>query len=131
MKTNSVKWHAPLFKSSNLKHFKAPPHAFCPSTRPARGHFGNGTCGAGWREKAGLESIDTQVIRIPIVYRDFDDFWESNTVLIGPQGKIISGMSTSEREKLRTDLRNRLPTASDGRIVYESFANAVKGRVRG
>ena len=81
-------------------------------------------------EKAGLESIDTQVIRIPIVYRDFDDFWESNTVLIGPQGKIISGMSTSEREKLRTDLRNRLPTASDGRIVYESFA-AVKGRVRG
>ncbi|MGA6940242.1 MAG: class I SAM-dependent methyltransferase [Pseudolabrys sp.] len=82
-------------------------------------------------EKAGLESIDTQVIRIPIVYRDFDDFWESNTVLIGPQGKIISGMSTSEREKLRADLRNRLPTASDGRIVYESFANAVKGRVRG
>ena len=82
-------------------------------------------------EKAGLESIDTQVIRIPIVYRDFDDFWESNTVLIGPQGKIISGMSTSEREKLRTDLRNRLPTASDGRIVYESFANAVKGQVRG
>jgi hypothetical protein len=50
-------------------------------------------------EKAGLESIDTQVIRIPIVYRDFDDFWESNTVLIGPQGKIISGMSTSERER--------------------------------
>ena len=75
--------------------------------------------------------IDTQVIRIPIVYRDFDDFWEFNTVLIGPQGKIISGMSTSEREKLRTDLRNRLPTASDGRIVYELFANAVKGRVRG
>ena len=59
-------------------------------------------------EKAGLESIDTQVIRIPIVYRDFDDFWESNTVLIGPQGKIISGMSTSERE---TPHRSAQPSA--------------------
>jgi ubiquinone/menaquinone biosynthesis C-methylase UbiE len=82
-------------------------------------------------EKAGLESIDTQVIRIPVVYSDFDDFWDSNTVLIGPQGKLIAGMSMSAREQLRTDLRDRLPTASDGRIVYESFANAVKGRVTG
>jgi ubiquinone/menaquinone biosynthesis C-methylase UbiE len=82
-------------------------------------------------EKAGLESIETQVIRIPVVYSDFDDFWDSNTVLIGPQGKLIAGMSASEREQLRTDLRNRLPTASDGRIVYKSFANAVKGRVPG
>jgi ubiquinone/menaquinone biosynthesis C-methylase UbiE len=80
-------------------------------------------------ENAGLESIETQVIRIPVAYSDFDDFWDSNTVLIGPQGKLIAGMSTSEREQLRTDLRERLPTASDGRIAYESFANAVKGRV--
>ena len=78
-------------------------------------------------EKAGLKYIDTRVIRIPVVYSDFDDFWDSNTVLIGPQGKLIARMSTSEREQLRTDLRDRLPTASDGRIVYKSFANAVKG----
>ena len=52
-------------------------------------------------------------------------------MLIGPQGKLIAGMSTSEREQLRTGLRDHLPAASDGRIVYESFANAVKGRVRG
>jgi ubiquinone/menaquinone biosynthesis C-methylase UbiE len=82
-------------------------------------------------EKTGLESIDTRVIRIPVVYSDFDDFWDSNTVLIGPQGKLIAGMSTSEREQLHMDLRDRLPTTSDGRIVYESFANAVKGRVPG
>ena len=80
-------------------------------------------------EKAGLESIDTRVIRIPVVYSDFDEFWDSNTVLIGPQGKLIAGMSASAREQLRAELRDRLPSASDGRIVYESFANAVKGRV--
>jgi len=82
-------------------------------------------------EKAGLESIGTRVIRIPVVYSDFDDFWDSNTVLIGPQGKLIAGMSAIEREQLRAELRDRLPSASDGRIVYESFANAVKGRVPG
>ena len=82
-------------------------------------------------EKAGLESIDTRVIRIPVVYSDFDDFWDSNTVLIGPQGKLIAGMSMRAKEQLRTDLRDCLPTASDGRFVYESFANAVKGRVAG
>src|SRR5262249_12528314 len=60
-------------------------------------------------EKAGLESIDTRVMRIPVVYSDFDEFWDSNTVLIGPQGKLIAGMSASAREQLRAELRDRLP----------------------
>lgn len=82
-------------------------------------------------EKAGLESVDAEVIRIPVAYSDFDDFWNSNTVPIGPQGKLIDTMSANERERLRAHLRDHLPVASDGRIIYESFANAVKGRVRG
>jgi SAM-dependent methyltransferase len=80
-------------------------------------------------ETAGLCSIETRVIRIPVTYSSFDDFWDSNTVPIGPQGKLIDGMSKNEREQLRTRVRGRLPTSSDGRIAYEAFANAVKGRV--
>lgn len=80
-------------------------------------------------EKAGLSSIETWSIRIPISYSSFDEFWDSNTVPIGPQGKLIDGMSKSAREELRTSVRKRLPTSSDGRIAYEAFANAVKGRV--
>ena len=82
-------------------------------------------------EQSGIVSVDTRVIRIPVVYSNFDDFWNSNTVPIGPQGKLIESMSRSAREQLRTHLRDRLPIDSDGRIVYESFANAVKGRVPG
>jgi SAM-dependent methyltransferase len=82
-------------------------------------------------EKVGLENIETRVIRIPVSFSNFDDFWDSNTVPVGPQGKIIHSMSPSAREQLRTRLREQLPIASDGRIVYESFANAVKGRVPG
>ena len=83
-----------------------------------------------WK-RAGLNSVETEVIRIPVVFSDFDDFWNSNTVPIGPQGKLIDRMSMDEKERLRTRLHDQLPTDADGRIVYESFANAVKGRVRG
>jgi len=81
-----------------------------------------------WKN-AGLESVETRVIRIQPVFANFDDFWDSNAAPIGPQGKIIAGISASAREELRTRLRDHLPISSNGRIAYESFANAVKGRV--
>jgi SAM-dependent methyltransferase len=83
----------------------------------------------GFWEMAGLEAIETRVIRIPVRYADFNDFWDSNTVPVGPQGKVIASMSHGEREQLRSRLREQLPAAPDGHIFYESFANAVRGRV--
>ena len=80
---------------------------------------------------AGFESIETRVIRLPTVYANFDDFWDSNTVPVGPQGKAIAALSEDQRNRVRAWLRRRLPPGPDGRIVYESFANAVKGRVPG
>ena len=85
----------------------------------------------GFCEMAGLEAIETRVIRIPVRYVDFDDFWDPNTVPVGPQGKVIAGMSPDAREQLRMRLREQLSATSDGQILYESFANAVRGRVRG
>src|SRR5262249_10931451 len=80
-------------------------------------------------EMAGLEAIETCVIRIPVRFANFDDFWDSNAVPVGPQGKVIAGMSPNQREQLRARLRDQLSVASDGHILYESFANAVRGRV--
>jgi hypothetical protein len=81
-----------------------------------------------WRD-AGLEMVDTRVIRIETVYDNFDDFWHSNTVPVGPQGKAIASMSASAKAELRTRLLNGLPKSPSGRISYQSFANAVRGRV--
>src|SRR5690349_25153810 len=78
-------------------------------------------------EDAGLESIESRVIRIPVVYADFDDFWDSNSVPVGPPGKAIQEMSATAREQLRARLRERMLVGSDGRIAYESFGNAVQG----
>jgi ubiquinone/menaquinone biosynthesis C-methylase UbiE len=78
-------------------------------------------------EKAGLKSIDTRVIRIVTSYSDFDDFWNANTVGIGPLGKTLNEMTPSVREKLRIFMREQLVTSADGRVTYEAFANAIKG----
>jgi allophanate hydrolase subunit 1 len=79
-------------------------------------------------QRAGLQEIETQVIRIPIA---FDEFWETISLPIGPQGMMIQKMSPNVREQLRKHAREKVPTNSSGRIAYEAFANAVKGRRAG
>ena len=80
-----------------------------------------------WR-KAGLEAVETRVIRIPVTYPSFDDYWGAYAGAIGPIGKFIQGLSPDEKERLRARAREQV-TAADGRVAYEAFANAVKGRV--
>lgn len=77
---------------------------------------------------AGLKFVETRVIRIPVTYANFDEFWESYKVPEGPAGLAIRKMSPAEIERLKVRLREYLPTAADGTISYEAFANAVKGR---
>ena len=79
-------------------------------------------------QQAGLQSVDMQVIRIPVVYSSFDDFWESANLPVGPTGQVVGKLSPDMREKYKQRLRKILPIAADGRIAYEAFANAAKGR---
>jgi len=44
-------------------------------------------------------------------------------------GRSLQMLAASVDHSCIIRLRDRLPSVSDGRIVYESFANAVKGRV--
>ncbi len=80
-------------------------------------------------EQAGLQSVEARVIRITIAYSGFDDFWDSNAVPVGPAGQAISKLAPAAREQLKAHLRQQLPAGPEGRISYEAFANAVKGRV--
>jgi ubiquinone/menaquinone biosynthesis C-methylase UbiE len=78
---------------------------------------------------AGLTDIQARVIRVPISYTDFDDFWDSNIVPIGPHGKLLQSLSPDLKEQLRQTLRQQLPIMADGRITYEAFSNAISGRL--
>ena len=46
-----------------------------------------------------------------------------------PAGQAIHKLTPAVREQLKARLRQQLPEGPDGRISYEAFANAVKGRV--
>lgn len=80
-------------------------------------------------EQAGLAAIETRVIRIRVGFTSFDDFWESCAAHTGPISKTVAGLSQATRDELKTKLRRDLPAGPHGRIVYEAFANAVKGQV--
>ncbi len=97
-----------------------------PPERPNVEASGRDAMRAIWKE-GGLAAIESEVIRIRVSFSGFDDFWDSNTVPVGPSGKALAELSPSAREQLKTRVRERLPIAADGSIAYEAFANAVKG----
>ncbi len=80
---------------------------------------------------AGLETVEITTFRIDTTFDDFTDFWESCFVPIGPLGKVLQGLSPAAVIDLQNELRTSLPVQADGRIVYDSVANAVKGRKAG
>jgi ubiquinone/menaquinone biosynthesis C-methylase UbiE len=96
-----------------------PPNADCSSSEALRNLW----------EGAGLESIEARPIVIDTTFSSFEDFWETNTLPVGPIGKAIEIMSPETKEELRARLREQLPIAADGSIAFESRANAIKGRV--
>jgi len=51
-----------------------------------------------WKE-AGLTAIETEVIRIRVSFSSFDDFWDSNTVPVGPSGKALSELSPGAQRR--------------------------------
>ncbi len=80
-----------------------------------------------WRVP-GCVQVETRAITIAVEFSGFDEFWGSMTVPVGPAGKAVAEMIPSNRERLRTVLRERMPLTADGRVVYEAHANAIKGR---
>jgi hypothetical protein len=45
-----------------------------------------------WK-KAELTAIEATVIRIRVSFSSFDDFWDSNTLPVGPSGKALSELA--------------------------------------
>jgi ubiquinone/menaquinone biosynthesis C-methylase UbiE len=88
------------------------------SNRDAMEHY--------WKQ-AGMKNVSTDVVRIQVAYDDFDDFWKSCNVPVGPSGNAVANLTPAKRQELREHLREKLKPAPNGRIVYEAFCNAVKG----
>jgi ubiquinone/menaquinone biosynthesis C-methylase UbiE len=83
-----------------------------------------------WLE-AGFEEIETRAIDIPVEFADFEEFWQSMTLPVGPAGKAIVALSPDDRAQLRSVLEQQVPLTSGGRVVYKAHASAIKGRRAG
>ena len=83
----------------------------------------------GFWQAAGLQSVETTVIRIAVSFDNVDDFWNTTVSSGGPAGKMVMAMPAGSQQQLRARLGEQLRPGAEGRITYEAFANAVKGRV--
>jgi ubiquinone/menaquinone biosynthesis C-methylase UbiE len=81
-------------------------------------------------ESAGFEQIATRTIEIAVSYRDFDDYWDSQTGFPNPAVQTLRKLAPADAERVRAALRERL-VDRDGRVSYPARANAVKGRKPG
>jgi SAM-dependent methyltransferase len=98
---------------------QVPPHAALSALEPMHALWVDG----------GLTRVQSQRIDIMVEFADFDDFWASNSIPIGPQGQLLAGLSPAQTDELKALLRQMLPPAADGSIRYPAFASAVKGQV--
>jgi len=79
----------------------------------------------------GYGDIDITTIEASQTFRDFEDYWTSQTATFPhPVAKSVAALSDPDRERLREMLRTALPAAVDGTITYSSRATAFKARPR-
>jgi len=79
-------------------------------------------------ESSGLESVEVRALDCPMIFVDFDDYWNP---FLGGQGSASAyAMSLDEarRASLRELIRSRLPVEKGGEIRMVSRAWAVKAR---
>jgi SAM-dependent methyltransferase len=76
-----------------------------------------------------LKDVASRSIEIQATFKDFDEYWASQTALTNNIVRPIRDMSPIDVARLKDSLRERLPTDQEGHIAYMARANAVKGRV--
>jgi SAM-dependent methyltransferase len=75
---------------------------------------------------AGFRDVDVTLIEARQTYRDFDDYWASQTVSLAPIGKSVAALSDAQRAHLREVMHTILPADRTGGIGYASRALAFR-----
>lgn len=78
----------------------------------------------------GLRDVEVRAIDIPAAFDSFDDYWTPFLGGTGSAPKYCMSLDEAARERLKQEVRRRLPTGPDGEILLAIRAWAAKGRVR-
>ena len=76
-----------------------------------------------------LDEIASRPIEIEVTFKDFSDYWTSQTQLANRFVRAVWAMSANQLEQLKASLQEELSTDGDDRIAYIARAVAVKGQV--
>ena len=77
----------------------------------------------------GYGDIDVTTIEATQTFRDFEDYWTSQTATFPhPVAQSALALGEDDRERLRSILRRALPPSADGTITYAARATAFKAR---
>ena len=77
---------------------------------------------------AGFVGIETTVFDATVRFRDFDEFWASQTPCFSPLMSIIGSLGESDRFELIEFIRTQV-LDSDGGASWTARANAVRALV--
>jgi ubiquinone/menaquinone biosynthesis C-methylase UbiE len=74
--------------------------------------------------KAGFRDIAMRAITVTSSYSDFEDFWQAQTPGYNPISKVIAGLESSTRDRLRQTVQAELGAADNRPVEYSARANA-------
>jgi ubiquinone/menaquinone biosynthesis C-methylase UbiE len=80
-----------------------------------------------WQE-GGLREIETATLEVEAGYEDFDEYWSSFLLGVGPAGQYCVSLPPDRQEAVREECRRRLGEP-DGPFALPARAWAVRGRV--
>lgn len=76
---------------------------------------------------AGLSEVVARPIDLPMVFRDFDDYWTPFLGGQGPTPAYLASLPADRQEAIRETLRVRLPAGTDGSLRMNARAWAFRG----
>lgn len=77
---------------------------------------------------AGFRDIAVTRIEASQSFRDFEEYWQIQTLPIAPPGKAVAKLDDAQRARLREALLASLPIAKDGSITYPARAVAFRAK---
>jgi len=79
-------------------------------------------------KSARLKDVIVQPVVVPIVFRDFDDYWQPHLLSgTSPTQSYVASLDAEQQTALREQLRTILPIADDGSIPLLGCLWAVRG----
>jgi SAM-dependent methyltransferase len=78
---------------------------------------------------AGMMGVEVRAIDVPTPFASFDDYWRPFLGGQGPAPAYAMSLDETARARLRDRIKERLPTAPDGKISLIARAWAVRGTV--